>query len=93
MTAIDPQAVTLAALAGRLPGATAIFRRHGLDFCCGGDRSLADAATEAALPVGVLISELDALDPDAAPLAPEAPGPLIDHIRAITRPIAGNCRR
>jgi len=35
---------TLASIAATLPGATPDFRRLKLDFCCGGDVSLADAA-------------------------------------------------
>lgn len=77
---MDPGSETLAAVASRLPGATAVFRRHGLDFCCGGDRSLADAANEAHLRVDGLIAELAELDPEAAQAAPEAPDALIDHI-------------
>jgi regulator of cell morphogenesis and NO signaling len=34
---------TLADLAVTLPGATAVFRRRKLDFCCGGNISLRDA--------------------------------------------------
>ncbi|WP_270936945.1 iron-sulfur cluster repair protein YtfE [Falsiroseomonas oryzae] len=65
-------ATEAAALAGRslgeiatsLPGATAVFRRHKLDFCCGGQAVLADAAGPDRLPA--IAAELAALDrPDA----------------------------
>ena len=36
----------LGEIAVLLPGATAVFRRFGLDFCCGGDVLLADAVRE-----------------------------------------------
>ena len=35
---------SLGDIAASLPGATAVFRRHKLDFCCGGSESLAQAA-------------------------------------------------
>ena len=51
MTQVQAQAQTqpfalrsLGEIAVSLPGATAIFRRHKLDFCCGGAESLAGAA-------------------------------------------------
>ena len=33
---------TIGEIAATLPGATAIFRRHKLDFCCGGGIPLAE---------------------------------------------------
>jgi iron-sulfur cluster repair protein YtfE (RIC family) len=35
---------SLGDIAASLPGSTAIFRRHKLDFCCGGSESLERAA-------------------------------------------------
>ncbi len=46
---------TLSDLAVTLPGAVRVFHRHGLDFCCHGRISLADACQKAALdPMGIL---------------------------------------
>lgn len=33
---------SLGQLAGSIPGATAIFHKYQLDFCCGGKKSLHD---------------------------------------------------
>ncbi|NRD60107.1 DUF542 domain-containing protein, partial [Corallococcus exiguus] len=41
--AIDP-AQQIGQIAVQLPGATAVFRRLKLDFCCGGQVALRDAA-------------------------------------------------
>ena len=51
---------SLSDLAITLPGASRVFLRHGLDFCCGGARSLQDASTAAGLDAGELIEELEA---------------------------------
>lgn len=72
----------LGELARNLPGATAVFRRHKLDFCCGGDVALVDAARQRGLDVRAIAGELLALDPAAGPELPESPGALIDHIVA-----------
>lgn len=37
---------SLGQLAWSILGATAIFHKHQLDFCCGGKKSLRDAASE-----------------------------------------------
>lgn len=70
---------TLADIASTLPGATAIFRRHKLDFCCGGRISLAEAAGAKNLPLDSLEGELGALTPALA-IAPESTDSLIAHI-------------
>jgi len=70
---------TLADIARELPGATAVFRRHRLDFCCGGERSLRAAAVERGLDAAGIERELAALAPAAAE-APAEPLALIEHI-------------
>ena len=47
MQRAEPQSMasrSLGDIAASLPGATAVFRRHKLDFCCGGSQSLEHAA-------------------------------------------------
>ncbi|MBK8973546.1 MAG: iron-sulfur cluster repair protein YtfE [Hahellaceae bacterium] len=55
---------TLAQLACDLPGATAIFHQYRLDFCCGGQKSLADAAQQKQIDLETLVAELQALQDD-----------------------------
>ena len=78
----SPQAVsatrTLAEIAATLPGATAVFRRRKLDFCCGGRVSLAEASAAKGLSLTDLQAELDGLAALAAPIAlPETTEALI----------------
>lgn len=68
-------------IAATLPGATAIFRRHKLDFCCGGGIPLAEAAAKRAAPLSQIEADLAALTPSDAAL-PQSTGALIDLIVA-----------
>ncbi len=71
MTQFATQSVaqrSLGDIAASLPGATAVFRRHKLDFCCGGSASLADAAGAKGLDVAAIEAELAALDHGEAAL-------------------------
>ena len=70
----------LGELATALPGATAVFRRHKLDFCCGGAATLAEAASARALDAGAIAAELAALDPEVADTTPDTAEALIDLI-------------
>lgn len=70
----------LGQIAVEMPGATAIFRRLKLDFCCGGNVPLAAACEEKDLDVKAVSAELMALDRRAAAPQADEPGMLIDHI-------------
>lgn len=61
------------------PGATAVFRRHKIDFCCNGGVPLAEAAARRGVKLRILEQELTELQPAAA-AAPADAGALIDHI-------------
>ena len=75
---IEQQAI--GQIAVDLPGATAIFRRLKLDFCCGGQVSLGEACERKGLDTARVVAELAALRrDDAAPETPDA-NALIDHI-------------
>lgn len=52
---------SLAELVCDRPGATAIFHRHRLDFCCGGQQSLAEALAARGLDADPIVAELEAL--------------------------------
>ncbi len=69
-------------IAATLPGATAVFRRHHIDFCCGGGQTLAAAAQAGGAPLEVLAAELAALDPGATSEIPTEPRALMAHILA-----------
>lgn len=81
-TRIDPSD-HLADLAIRVPGATRIFHQHRLDFCCGGQRSLAEACAAKGLDVQAVLAELNqaAARPAEGEDWTQRPLPaLIDHI-------------
>lgn len=71
---------SLGSLAVQIPGATAVFRRLKLDFCCGGQQSLDSACTSKGLNASAVLDEIRGLQQQE--VAPEAPAPaeLIDHI-------------
>ncbi len=70
----------LGQIAVEMPGATAIFRRLKLDFCCGGNVPLAAACEARDLNADAVSAEL--LKLDHRPPAPSAddPAALIEHI-------------
>jgi regulator of cell morphogenesis and NO signaling len=69
---------TLADIASALPGATAVFRRRKLDFCCGGRVKPAAAAAAKGLDADEIAAELATIATDTAPeAAPLATGDLI----------------
>ena len=49
---------TVAELASTRPGASRVFHRHGLDFCCGGHVSLASACDSAGLDADSVLAEI-----------------------------------
>jgi regulator of cell morphogenesis and NO signaling len=67
-------------IAAALSGATAVFRRHKLDFCCGGGQSLAAAAAGRSLDPAAIAAELAALDSVATAAVPESAEALIELI-------------
>ena len=71
---------TVSAISATLPGAAELFRRAGINFCCGGNVTLADAAIEAGLDPEALVADLQALLAAAGRDAPEETGLLIDHL-------------
>ena len=49
---------TVGQLATALPGATRVFEQFGIDYCCGGKRTLAEACQKASLEVERVIHSL-----------------------------------
>lgn len=79
-------------IAAQLPGASAVFHRFGIEFCCQGHVSLADAASRRNVDLAEVQEALNALGPRTAPQVPTSE--LIDHIQtryhdAHRRQIAG----
>ncbi len=67
MSQAEPQSLAVRSLgdiAASLPGSTAIFRRHKLDFCCGGSESLEKAARQKGLDPASIEAELARLSPE-----------------------------
>ena len=85
---------TLADIAATLPGSTGVFRRHKLDFCCGGRVKLAQAAADRGLELDGLEAELAAVVTLGLPAErPESTEDLITLSRpATTQRIGANCR-
>ncbi len=82
MRPAEPQSLALRSLgdiAASLPGSTAIFRRHKLDFCCGGSQSLETAARKKGLDPALIEGELVQLSPEQDAI-PDSVEDLISHI-------------
>ena len=52
----------VADIAATLPGATQVFRKHKIDFCCGGKVPLAEAVAAQGEPLSQIEAELAALE-------------------------------
>lgn len=73
----------LAELATSFAGASRVFQRHRLDFCCGGQRDLESACLEKGLDPAAVLAEIEAeaKSPGAFERWDErAAGELLDHI-------------
>ena len=71
---------SLGTLAVQIPGATAVFRKLKLDFCCGGQQSLQDACVEKGIDASNVVESLRSLaHTQELPATPNA-SELVDHI-------------
>lgn len=72
---------TIGEIASTLPGATGVFRKYRLDFCCGGNDKLSVAAAKRGVDVTKVERALIGLDQDngKSPLSEET-SDLVDHI-------------
>ena len=71
---------SIGSIAVQIPGATAIFRKLKLDFCCGGQQPLAKACADKGLDTELVIQAIQALEHKAELTKAPTPGELIDHI-------------
>ena len=69
-------------LAVQIPGATAIFRKLKLDFCCRGQQTLANACAEKGLKTKRVLCQIQALEHNELPPLTSTSIELIDHILA-----------
>jgi regulator of cell morphogenesis and NO signaling len=60
---------TLGDIAVALPGATALFRTAKVDYCCGGQATLREAAAAKSLDLDAMLAVLRNLEPTGAPSA------------------------
>jgi len=82
MTTISPTA-TIADLVLEAPGRARIFEQLGLDYCCGGKKSLADACERRGLDVDAVVTALAVDGPAGADdIAGLTVAELCDHIVA-----------
>ena len=77
--AVSPDA-SIGSIAVQLPGATAVFRRLKLDFCCGGNVALAQAVADKGLALDAVLAELSALQQPATVPEAATPAQLVDYI-------------
>jgi regulator of cell morphogenesis and NO signaling len=62
--------------------AAAVFERHGLDFCCGGRSSLAEACRQGNVDLATVVAELEGLESAEVGVPSEDPAELVSHILA-----------
>ncbi len=74
---------TVRELALQDPNATRVFERLGIDYCCGGGKSLREACSGAQLPLNEVVESLERTQPAAMPAqdwSKASLGELIRHI-------------
>lgn len=66
MTTTIPRSLrTIGQLVGEKPGRARVFERLGIDYCCGGRKSLAEVCVKRGLDIAALSAELDAAGADS----------------------------
>ncbi len=75
---------TVAEIAGALPRAIPVFQKHGIDFCCGGRRALAELCSEKGIGFETIVCEIESAvrQPSGSETdwTIEPLGALVDHI-------------
>ncbi|HMN41041.1 MAG TPA: iron-sulfur cluster repair di-iron protein [Phycisphaerales bacterium] len=78
---------TVATIATEIPGAAAVFERHGIDYCCGGKMPLWRACQKRGLDPGAVLAEVERRatgEPAGAPdWAAMGMAELSDHIEGV----------
>jgi regulator of cell morphogenesis and NO signaling len=74
------ETTTLGDIVSRDFRAAAIFDRYGLDYCCGGLRTLREGCQKRGVNLDRVVSELEALDPTSRDTPPQDAATLIAYI-------------
>ncbi len=53
---------TVGELVAQMPSRSRLFERHGIDYCCGGKRSLREATTQAGVDIEAFLASLESLN-------------------------------
>src|SRR5688572_22828428 len=80
MTWSQLERATLGEIVSRDFRAGEILDRYGLDYCCGGARTLGEGCRQRGVSVDEVVSELEALAPESHDVPKQDPAALIDHI-------------
>ena len=77
-----PDSTTIGELVVEVPARARVFERLGIDYCCGGRRTLDDACRERGLDPAAVAAELEnsAVDPEAVDWSQRTVPELVDHI-------------
>ncbi|MDH3300683.1 MAG: iron-sulfur cluster repair di-iron protein [Acidimicrobiia bacterium] len=84
--------IALSELVTRRPDVAPVLEALGLDYCCGGTRSLTEACADAGLDVDEVVTRLSEESPADAPAdwASLGPAELVDHIEHIHHSYLGH---
>lgn len=74
---------TVGEVAASRPSTIRVFQAHGIDFCCGGGRTLADVCAAHGVGAAALIDELAAAAAEAAAVPSLAGAPVGDVVRHV----------
>ena len=79
---LDPGA-TLGEVVNQVPGSARVFESYGLDYCCGGRRSMQDACRSQGVAVDDVLAALGEVGIEAVPdWVAMGPAELIDHLES-----------
>lgn len=85
MSQIDPS-TTVGTLVTERPSRSKVLEKYGIDYCCGGHRTLSEASTAAGVTLDTVLEELDSQDSSSVEPEPEwasmGIAELVDHVES-----------